>query len=335
MRRAAAGLAIATVAMGATVALVIGGLHALAPPPPVCDEPPPPPASPPVPQPPPTFDLLACATDLGRGALAPERRGPPPVMPRFALHSRRELDAAARAISTALPARWHVHVELDATGMETSVELHVDGTRPPADTAQILLALVRAHPCLFGVVAPAELTATGDGSVEHQVIRFDEPHAIGNLYASADSEGHADHVAVASHLWPLADRAPVIEPSRMLAGYLAHAYGVQSGWRYLIDPATHVHTGCSPIVSDRVADVSAFRWRAGPLLACRGSYAEVVYGARVDLHGAMRRDAVLATLPTALLPDGTPVPVPRVAPAARDVDGVDFLHDLGECPPTD
>jgi hypothetical protein len=41
---------------------------------------------------------------------------------------------------------------------------------------------------------------------------------------------------------------------------------------------------------------------------------------------------VLAELPAALLPDGTPVAAPYVAPAVVDVEGVDFLHDLGECP---
>ncbi|HTR51167.1 MAG TPA: hypothetical protein VMJ10_10710 [Kofleriaceae bacterium] len=321
---------VGAVAIAASATLTVGIVRSVAPPEPACESPavarmpaPTPQASPP------PFDALACEL---------AHRGPPPASAGFVLHDAHALAAAARAIAAALPRAWRAHVELDATGMAKLVELHFAGTRSPTENANTLLDLVRAHPCLFGVVAPAALVAKPIGSNEHALVYFDSrgfvtARKLGTLYASLDVEGGGLHVVLERHLWPVIDREPAIDPARMLARYLGHTYGEHGGYRMRLDPSTHEPRACEPMVSNRIAELASFRWRAEPILACRGDHADVVYGARVDLHGAMRRDPVLAELPTALMPDGTPVPEPRIAPAG-DVEGVGFLHDLGECPPS-
>jgi hypothetical protein len=287
--------------------------------------------APPAPPAPP-FDLLACATDLGPGELAPERGGPPPTMTRFPLHARAELEAAARKIAAALP--WHAHVELDATGMGKSVELHLAKNLPPSEDVRIALDVVRAHPCLFGVVAPTQLAAHATGpNHDGGTVLFDvSPRQIGALAARVELEGRGEVMRIDLHLWPVADRQPALDPTRAFARYLGRRYTRHEGWHYLVDRHTLRHTGCVPIVRERVSDVSSLSWQAGPLLACRGRFAEVEYGAFVWSPGYAGGDERLAELPKAVLPDGTLMPAPWIAPGLRAPDGDDPPADVGDCP---
>ena len=256
---------------------------------------------------PPSFDLGACTLDLA--ADGSERGKPPPVMTRI---PRADAIANARVLKAALGTR---RVELDAYGMATAVELHATA---PAD----VLAFVRAHPCLFGVVDPSALSAHAFGTW----IAIDvAPVSIGAIQA----EIVGDHVRIDGHFWPV--EAPAFDHAHLLDRFVGVAARIEAGTAYLIDPKTHRHRGCVPLIRDVVTTVSYFDVHPGPVLACRPDAVEVVPGAFVTGPDPIVRTSVLAELPAALDPAGAKID-PAIVPASRAAGASELAWDYGSCP---
>ncbi len=291
---------------------------------------------------PPAFDLGACALDLAPGSdkpatlgdLAPERGGPPPAMTQLPLVSAQVAAETAAKLVAKLPAGFAPRIELDAAQMAAVVELHLPGVQAARQLAPDILAFVRLHPCLFGVIDPGALGAhaTGPNHEGTWVLIELRPRSVGALQAEVTAERTTTRVRIDQHLWPIADATPTIDPKRMLARYLGIKATRRTGWRYLIDPRTRRHRGCVPIYRDVVTDVSAFHLRAGPILACERGAAVVRSGAFVWSSGFKDNpDAALAELPTALMPDGTRI-ASFIAPALREPADDTLATDFGRCP---
>jgi hypothetical protein len=288
------------------------------------------------------FDLATCQLDVApvRAAralrdLTGERGKPPPVMTRIARVDRRDAAATATALAAALPGTWKPTIELDVSGMASVVEVHVPGSHTTLELAADVLGFVRARPCLFGIVEPAALDAHVIGA-QHQGtwVLFDvRPRSVGVIQADVESEGDTTRVRIEGHLWPIADATPAIDEGRMLARYLGLGATIHAGERYMVDPATHRHTGCVPIYRDVVTEPATFRVQPGPILACRARTLEVVAGAVVSLPSMKPgHDPVLDELPAALDPDGNRI-TPYLAPAMRSPDQDDLFWGAAECAP--
>jgi hypothetical protein len=268
------------------------------------------------------FDLGACSLD--------PKAGPPPVMDHVTL-----VDAKSAAeLAAKLAAQLNMRVELDTAQMATLVEFHVPGQRTAAELAPDILAFVRAHACMFGVVDPAALSAHATGP-QHDgtwVLIDLKPRSIGAIQAEVDIDGKTTRVRIEHHLWPIADVTPTIDLEHMLARYIGRAVTIHRGWRYLVDPATHRHRACVPIYRDVITEASTFNWRGGPILVCGKRSAEVRAGAFVWIDPMRSNtDAALAELPTALDPDGNRF-ASFIAPALRSPDDDSLAADIGVCP---
>jgi hypothetical protein len=218
--------------------------------------------------------------------------------------------------------------------MVDTLELHVPGTHTAQQLAPSILAFVRAHPCLFGVVDPAGLAAHATGP-KHEgtwVLIDVAPRSVGAIAAEVDADRGRTQVRIRHHLWPVADPAIAVTPKQLLARYLGVSFKELVGERYMVDPATRRHTGCLPIFKTHLTEESSFSWRAGPVLICRGTVADVTPGAFVWAHGYSGGDPVLAELPIVLDPTGRPLDKPSIAPALRAPSDDDLAADVGECP---
>jgi hypothetical protein len=281
---------------------------------PIAPAPTPPPAPPSPPIEPPPFDALACTTA-------------PPVVKKFVLHDHRELATAAHAIAATLPAAWHAHVELDATGMASVVDLHVRDRKLVANLGGFASDLVRAHACLFGVIAPDAIAITVHDPDGGTWLEISAPPSGGFIVVTTEPERGATAVHVAQHAWPIRPRDVAIDPLHAFARYLGRKVVEWSGHRMLVDPVTHERLGCVPIRHEQTTDLSSLHWRTGAVIACHDRIGEVRDGIalRTTLNIAPR-DEVFATLPAVLAPDGTPL-ADTLAPR-NDLNE----NDVGSCP---
>ena len=281
---------------------------------PVPVAPPPVPPAPPAPVEPPPFDAVACTTA-------------PPVVTRFVLHDHRELAAAAHAIVATLPAAWHAHVELDATGMVSVVDLHVRDRKLVANLGGFASDLVRAHACWFGVIAPDALAVTVHDPDGGTWLEISAPPSSGFILVTTEPEHGATAVHVTQHAWPIRGRDVAIDPLHAFARYLGRKVTAWSGWHMMMDPHTHQRLGCVPMRHEQMTDLSSLQWRTGAVIACHDRIGEVRDGIAVRTSLRMAApDPVFDTLPAVLAPDGTPL-ADTLAPR-RDLNE----HDLGSCP---
>jgi hypothetical protein len=285
------------------------------------------PASPAPPAP--AFDALACATKLDKGAHARELERPSEPVERFVLHDAHELADAALVIATALHEAWHPHVELDAMGMATLVELQLPHGFLPSDGKSVVLDLVSTHPCLFGMLAPDAVTVTQPvpASADWMQLVIEAQPSIGAITAFVEARSGGLHVSIQRHLWPIRPHVVAVDPARLLARYLGRRVTTLSGERMIVDPKTHERLGCVPMRYERTLDQDSLRWRAGAVIECRGRVGEVRDGAVVRTSlWLTNTDPLSSALPAVLAPDGTPL-ANTLAPATTATE-----RDEGECP---
>ena len=242
-------------------------------------------------------------------AIAGETLGPPPVVATFV-----HLDAAARAklaaaVEASLPAAWHPHVELDATGMAHRLVLALPERHTAAELAAPLLAFVKVRACLFGITAPKELTVHADG---YDVLFERAPHRIGGLHARVTAGAHATEIELGSHLWPVGDARPALDLAHQLARYLHRSarfdremFGVRA------PDGTYTAPGHMRFTRDTFEQ--DFKVSAGPMIFCSRDQLVVRAGLLVEL-GADPIAPVLKELPGVVDRRGTLLPGAWIAP---------------------
>ena len=240
---------------------------------------------------------------------------------RFAL-----LSPAARHAEEVALAAWapagQLAVEVDATGMAVRVALRYPARRTPADALRDVLAFVRAHPCLFGVVDP--LATTAHLYIDKSVYLDEAPHTIGQLTANFvdDDASGTTTVTLAGHLWPIAGGEVAFEPRHVLARYLGAP--IAQDWE---DLSTRNGTFGNHRTLRHVTGETDFRYDAGHALICRRDELVVQAVAWIALSGVpdptapARATRRLRELPTVVsIDDGEPfgpawiMPDPTVPP---------------------
>jgi hypothetical protein len=267
------------------------------------------------------FDLAACARTVaapGSGAAladgGAERGGPPPPSTRFALLDARARTASAAAIAAAFPASWHARVELDATGMVHQLQLALPGKLAPAELAPVVLGLVRAHPCLFGVIDPAQVAA--HVYIDRYIMLDVRPHAVGGIGVASDvSRDGTTTVTLTGHLWPVAEPAIAVEPARLLRRYLGHELTQR------IELFGTAYTAPGTMIRHSKALTQDFRWQPGPILVCGHGGLDVRAGVWVEVAGTADHDPVIRELPAPLDPQaGRPIAGAWIMPIVVDPD---------------